>query len=119
MKVLPRFQRLHQEKDIRKVLRFGQKRRDENLQLIFSPNPKPNSRACVIISKKIAKKAHERNKIRRQIQALLPKYLKSQPRPLDIIIRVNSQAEFKQKNFDNSLNRLWLNYGNFRSTRRH
>ena len=117
--MLPKNHRLHLEKDILRVLRVGHRRRDENLQLIYIPSPLPKSRACVIVSKKVAKKAHDRNKVRRQVQALLPKYLKLAQKSLDVIVRVNSTANFKQKNFDTSLKHLWLNYDQPRPTHRH
>jgi ribonuclease P protein component len=117
--VLAKEFRLHKEKDILKILRIGRRRRNEVLQIIYIPGQAMNSRACVVVSKKITKKAHERNKIRRQIQALLPIYLRTTERPLDIIIRVNSSAGLKQENFNLSLKNLWPNHGQPRPTHNH
>ncbi|RJO59612.1 ribonuclease P protein component [Candidatus Parcubacteria bacterium] len=107
--MLPRVQRLQQEKEIMRVLRFGRRRRVADLQIIYLPGQKVQSRACVVVSKKISKKAHERNHLRRLTHALLPRFLKTLEAPLDLVIRLNSTFNFKQKNLEKSLTYVWPN----------
>ena len=59
--------RLSKKNDIELVLKNGKRRTAQSFRLFFYPNKLNFSRFCVIISKKVAKKATTRNRIRRRI----------------------------------------------------
>lgn len=105
--MLPRAHRLHQERDILRVLRNGRRRSLGPLQIIVNLGSAKVSRAAVITSKNVSKKAVVRNKIRRRIQALLPHFLKV-PSPIDVIIRVARGAEnANSATLRSTLSQLW------------
>lgn len=84
--------RFHGQKGINYVYRRGQTIRTKYIAVKFTVNPKnTNYRASVVISKKVAKSAPMRNRVRRrlyeQIRLLAPKYLYNQ----DIVITVFDQ----------------------------
>lgn len=66
--MLPKENRLRKKRDFEKVLKFGRGLRKRALFLKVLKNGLPESRFGFIISKKTAKKAVERNKIRRHLR---------------------------------------------------
>jgi ribonuclease P protein component len=63
--MLPRKNRLHLQRDIERVRKTGRVVRGELFMLRFSPGQSNNSRSCFIVSKKVSKKAVERNRVAR------------------------------------------------------
>lgn len=86
--MLPRGARLHTERDITRVLRQGIRRTHPLLQVMLTAGSARVSRAAVVVSKQVAKRATVRNRLRRQVQAVLPKALALLPDPVDAIVRL-------------------------------
>ena len=63
--------RISRKKDFDLILRSKLKFYSNNLVLRFSKNELSKSRFCVVVSKKISKKAVDRNKIRRRIYEIV------------------------------------------------
>jgi ribonuclease P protein component len=77
------------------------------LQIVVEAGLTKNSRAAVITSKNVSKKAVVRNQIRRRIQALLPTLLKKVS-PIDVIIRVAPGAvKENSTSLRENLSQLW------------
>lgn len=66
---LAKKQRLSKEQEITRLYARGQRRVNLFFRLFFYPNSLPYSRLVFIVSKKVSKKAVERNQIRRRIAA--------------------------------------------------
>jgi ribonuclease P protein component len=66
----PQEERITKKSDFERILKYGEKRRSENLILIH--NPSYNRRIGIILSKRI-KKAVIRNKIKRRIRDIYRK----------------------------------------------
>lgn len=64
---LPQKLRLSKKKEIERVLGSGKKAVQPSFRLFFYPNKRPYPRFAFIISKKISKKAVDRNRLRRRI----------------------------------------------------
>jgi ribonuclease P protein component len=69
--MLPKENRLRRKKDFEKVLKFGKGLRQKVLFLKTAKNGLSQSRFGFIISKKTAKKAVERNKIKRHLREII------------------------------------------------
>lgn len=63
--MLPRKNRLHLQRDIERVRKSGRVVRGELFTLRFLPGQSDLSRFCFVVSKKVSKKAVERNLITR------------------------------------------------------
>lgn len=96
--MLPRGARLHTERDITRVLRQGLRRTHPFLQVTLSAGATRVSRAAVVVSKQVAKRATDRNRLRRQVQAVLPKALALLPMPVDAIVRLLPPAAKAKRN---------------------
>ena len=68
-----RFFRLTKEKDFDKIFNEGKKKYTKIIGILYLPNNLKNNRYGIIVSKKIAKKATTRNKIKRIIRSSLKK----------------------------------------------
>ncbi len=85
--------RFHGQNDLRFVYRRGKTIRTKYCQLKYTINPRREDyRASVVVSKKVAKNATVRNRIRRrmyeQVRLIAPKYLKNH----DVVITVYDQG---------------------------
>ncbi len=58
--------RLSRTNDIRAVFQTGKRLKNAHLRLIFRPNNQTHARLCIQVSKKIARRAVDRNRIRRR-----------------------------------------------------
>jgi len=96
--MLPRPARLHTDRDIARVLRQGVRRKHHYLQVILAPGTASVSRAAVVVSKQVAKRATVRNRLRRQVQAVLPKALALLPDPVDALVRLFPPATTATRN---------------------
>ncbi len=96
--MLPRGARLHAERDIARVLRQGLRRTHPFLQVLLAAGTARVSRAAVVVSKQVAKRATVRNRLRRQVQAVLPKALALLPEPVDAIVRLSPPAAKAKRN---------------------
>ncbi len=90
--MLPRSQRLRLQRDITTVQRRGRSIGNRHFFVKFVPSSRNISRATVVVSLKVAKKAVVRNKIKRQVRAVLHKTLASIKKPHDIMIIVKRSA---------------------------
>ncbi len=85
---LPTHRRLRQTADINRVYNRGSRGNGSGLFVRVLRNNSTDSRAVVVVGKKISKKAVVRNKIRRQLtdqlQTLWPKFAA----PLDLVVYV-------------------------------
>lgn len=96
--MLPRSARLHTDRDIARVLRQGFRRKHLYLQVMLAPGTARVSRAAVVVSKQVAKRATDRNRLRRQVQAVLPKALALLPGPVDALVRLLPPAATSTRN---------------------
>ncbi len=84
--------RFHGHGSLRYVNKNGQQARSEYITVRSIKNPRRNkSRAAVVVSRKINKRAVVRNQIRRRIYAVLREMLPSLTETHDIVVMVNSQ----------------------------
>lgn len=110
--MLPRQQRLHADRDIRRLLQRGARRRNEVLHITAAPSTAAQSRVAVVVSKQVAKRATDRNRIRRQVQAMLPALLQSTAPPTDILIRIAPAAAHANRDaIRSALANLWPTHG--------
>lgn len=58
--------RLSRTNDIRAVFQTGKRLKNEHLRLVFKPNGQEHARLCIQVSKKVARRAVDRNRIRRR-----------------------------------------------------
>ncbi|MEK7631860.1 MAG: ribonuclease P protein component [Patescibacteria group bacterium] len=96
--MLPRIARLHADRDILRVLRQGIRRKHPYLQVTLAAGTARASRAAVVVSKQVSKRATDRNRLRRQVQAVLPKALALLPGPVDALIRLFPPAAKATRN---------------------
>jgi ribonuclease P protein component len=69
--MLPKENRLRKKRDFEKVLKFGKGLRQKAFFLKTAKNSLPQSRFGFIVSKKTAKKAVDRNKIKRHLREIV------------------------------------------------
>jgi len=87
-----RFFRLTKEKDFDKIFNEGKKKYTKTIGILYLPNNLKNNRYGIIVSKKIAKKATTRNKIKRIIRSSLKKQEIFLKNGNDIIILAKPQS---------------------------
>ncbi|MFH1171121.1 MAG: ribonuclease P protein component [bacterium] len=86
--MLPRQHRLTRERDIRHLLRGGRVARGRVLQLRSRYCGGGTLRFTVVVSTRVSKKAVIRNRLRRQVRALLQHRLPRLPRGYDFLISI-------------------------------
>lgn len=69
--MLPRANRLNKQKDFDGVFGRGKTKQDNFLVLRFAPNSLGSSRFGLVVSAKAAKKAVDRNRLRRQMSEII------------------------------------------------
>lgn len=84
--MLPRKNRLHLQRDIERVRKTGRAIRGELFMLRFVSGQSNVSRFCCIVSKKVSKKAVERNRVARWTRESIKSYLLPIEGAYDIII---------------------------------
>ena len=78
--MLAKLNRIHGRNVFKRILRSGKTVRSDQISLNYSPTRGKNLKAAVVISRKVAKSAVKRNRIRRRIYEVVRKnYL-----PLDL-----------------------------------
>ncbi len=91
--------RLTKDTDIQSVLKKGKIFHHPFFNLKILPNNLKNSRFCIVISTKISKKAVVRNRIKRQIRAIIHKNLSNISQNYDFVILTKPTitiAEFRE-----------------------
>jgi len=84
--MLPKENRLTKKKDFEKVLKQGKGFKQKTLFLKTIKNGLPQSRFGIIVSKKTAKKAVDRNKIKRQIREIFWKNIDKIKKGYDLVL---------------------------------
>ncbi|MFH0831054.1 MAG: ribonuclease P protein component [Parcubacteria group bacterium] len=91
--MLKRSERLARARDIEAVQRSGQTKRNAFFVVRYLIRPRSKlSRATVIVSKRVSKQAVVRNRLKRQVRALLSSPLRSQRVPMDVTVTIRSVA---------------------------
>ncbi|MFA5742426.1 MAG: ribonuclease P protein component [Candidatus Paceibacterota bacterium] len=83
--MLPKENRLVKKRDFEKVLKQGKGFKQKTLFLKTVENNLPQSRFGIIVSKKTAKKAVDRNKIKRQIREIIWKNINKIKKGYDLV----------------------------------
>ena len=105
--MLPRTNRLLQEKDFKRVSREGRYFRGNQLALKKARSVLAFSRFAFVISAKVSKKAVIRNKIRRRLREILRPQLNQVKPGFDVMVLVSPFAkDFDFKELKDSLNSL-------------
>lgn len=74
--MLPRSRRLVSDKDYKEVYKFGSSVRGKFFKILFlKTNNEDMSKAGVVVSNKVSKKATERNRIKRVVRSFLRDYI--------------------------------------------
>ncbi len=89
---------MHADRDIARVLKHGYRSRHALLQVLLAAGTGMRSRATVVVSKQVSKHATDRNRLRRQVQAVLPKALALLPGPVDALVRLFPPAARATRN---------------------
>jgi ribonuclease P protein component len=100
--VLPRQNRLLTEKQIFNVFKTKSKNYLDNFTIFLKKNSSKNFRLLVLVSKKVHKKAVQRNKIKRRIVSIFDSKIYKSPKliGLDCVIQVKKQEIKKMKFLD-------------------
>ena len=97
--MIPFKNRFHGHNSLTYTYRNGQTIRSKLFSIKFCVNPRKRfSRVAVVVSKKVAKKAVQRNFLRRRLYSLIRPYVAQFQRNYDLIIIVHS-AELGQVKF--------------------
>ena len=97
--MLAKINRLSKEKEFARLLKLGKTYFSNCLIIKVYPNNLNNSRFGFIISKKIAKKAVIRNKIKRRLREIIRKDLKILKDGYDVAIITKKEANLPKMNF--------------------
>lgn len=85
-------QRLRTSRDIVEVRRLGKRRSHRLARIIYKPTSGKQTRATIIVSKRVAKQAIIRNTIKRRCRVLVRQQLLSIISPIDIVVIVQPPA---------------------------
>lgn len=85
---------------MRYVYQNGKTIRKPKMSLIFVRNIKKFTRVGVVVSKKVSKKAVERNRIRRRVYEVIRKNFDLVPKEMDYVFVVYSRDVMTMKNED-------------------
>jgi len=90
--MLPLVNRLKEDRDFKKILRFGTFFGSRNLRLKVILNKKPESRFGFVIGNKIDKRATVRNRIKRQLREVIRLLFKQKKirGGVDVVININT-----------------------------
>lgn len=90
--MLERTYRLRKQKDFSKVFRSGRTQHAPAFTLKYNPNHQSRSRAAVVVSTKVSKRAVPRNRTRRRFYAQLQRMWPQIKPGYDIVILTRHQA---------------------------
>lgn len=90
--MIPKLNRINRE-DFEKILKKGRLQNSGLFSLRFLENPYNTTNIGVVVSKKVAKTAVSRNKIRRRAYSLVQKYLKPLKPPYFLAFFAKKGAE--------------------------
>lgn len=90
--MLAREQRLRKSSDIARVYKLGRFGNSGELQVKALASKQPSSRAAVVVSKKVSKKAVVRNRIRRRLLENLASHWQTLGSTYDIVVSVRSDV---------------------------
>ncbi|MBT3412618.1 MAG: ribonuclease P protein component [Candidatus Jacksonbacteria bacterium] len=96
--MLKKQHRLHKEEDIKRVLRKGRSFKTPLFVVYSALNTEAESRATVIVSNKISKKAVVRNKIKRRLRDVLKENKSQFKKNIDVVVVAKNtvvEAEYK------------------------
>lgn len=97
--MLPRKNRLHLQRDIERVKRHGRPVFGDLFTLRFVARPAgQHSRFAISVSKRVSKKATDRNLVTRRTRAIVAELLPSFPSPYDVIL--SARKQIKDYDFD-------------------
>ncbi len=94
--MLPRANRLKRIKDFQVVLKMGKGRKEDFLILKYLKNKLSINRVGFIVSQKVAKKATQRNKIKRRLREVVRKNLNRLTPGYDMIFIAQKGSEEKK-----------------------
>lgn len=95
--MLPRKYRLTKKKDFQAIFEKGKFINNKFLYFKIIKNNEKNSRFGILVSKKVAKKAVDRNKIKRRIREIIKKNIPFIRKEIDLI--VIAKKEINRKKF--------------------
>ena len=84
--MLPKEHRLRHEKDIKALFAKGKSVFGVSLGLKLVPNNLETSRFTVVVGVKTAKKAVDRNRIKRRVRSLVHKYIQDLKAGFDVVV---------------------------------
>ena len=90
--MFPRAARLRLQRDIKAVQRMGRGTGNRFFFIKMLSTNLPRSRATVVVSQKVAKKAVDRNRIKRQVRAVLSPAVKKISKAHDLLVIVRKPA---------------------------
>ena len=90
--MLPAKNRLTKEGDFKRVYTSGRSFFSSSIRLKTLPNHLAVSRAAVVVSTKVSKKATKRNKLKRQLREIIRLNFKKLNSGHDIVVSVQPQA---------------------------
>ncbi len=106
--MLPRLNRLTKRKDFEEMHRQGQTTRGQLMILRLKKNNFSHCRAGIIVSKKVSKKATQRNKIKRRMRQIIRKEVISLCDGYDFIIILKPNASSAgYKELEDDWQRIW------------
>ncbi|MDP2587172.1 MAG: ribonuclease P protein component [bacterium] len=87
-------ERLARARDIANTRKTGTRRKDENFSVTISKRPTGDtSRATVVVSKQTARKAVDRNHVKRQVREIIKPHIGKTSGPfVDVVISVKKPA---------------------------
>ncbi|MBI3115611.1 MAG: ribonuclease P protein component [Candidatus Kerfeldbacteria bacterium] len=90
--MLARGQRLTRHRDIARVVRAGRSLAGRTLVLHVLPTAAPQPRFAILVSSHVAKRAVDRNRVKRRIRAALAGLQSNLPPGLALLVRVRRAA---------------------------
>ncbi len=91
--MLPKPFRLHEEKDFARVFKYGKPLSQGVLSWKLIPNNIPRTRVGIVIANSVIKKAHDRNRAKRLIRAVLVQHYKNFRPGADIAVTCRKGIE--------------------------
>lgn len=85
-------QRLRKSADIKRVYTIGRKAFHPLVRCVVAPGLSAQSRAAVVVSLKVSKKAVDRNTIKRRLRPLLRRYLPMFKHTVDCVVIAQPRA---------------------------
>ena len=118
--MLARRLRLVKEKDFKKIFKFGKASYVKIFRIKVLANELEVNRYGIVISTKVSKKAVERNKLKRQIRAVIKEFDKKLNTGFDLVITVSPAAKNQEYEFIKSeLEQVFFTLKLFKSDKSH